>query len=60
MPSAFARLNLTITAADLGAPDVLRSFGVVVRSKKKVDEGRLYAIGPRYREYGTMYPLLKS
>jgi hypothetical protein len=43
-----------------GAPDVLRSLGLVVRSKKKVDEGGLYAIGPGYREFWTIYPLQTS
>ena len=38
------------------APEVLRSLGLVVRSKKKVDEGGLYAIGPSYREFWTFYP----
>jgi hypothetical protein len=39
------------------APDILRSLGLVVRSKKKVDEGGLYAIGPSYREFWTFYPV---
>jgi hypothetical protein len=41
-------------------PDVLKSLGLVVRSKKKVDEGGLYAIGPGYTEFWTMYPARKS
>lgn len=31
--------------------DILQSVNLVVRSKKKVDEGGLYAIGSGYREY---------
>jgi hypothetical protein len=38
-------------------PDVLKSLGLVVRSKKKVDEGGLYSIGPSFREYWTIYPM---
>ena len=43
-----------------GHKDVLRSLGLVVRSKKKVDEGGLYAIGPGYKEFWTMYPAQTS
>ena len=41
-------------------PDVLKSLGLVVESKKKVDEGGLYAIGPSYREFWTIYPARTS
>src|SRR4051812_28992383 len=37
-------------------PDVLQSVNLVVRSKKKVDEGGLYAIGSEYREYRPVSP----
>jgi hypothetical protein len=37
-------------------PDVLQSVNLVVRSKKKVDEGGLYTIGSQYREYRTVSP----
>ncbi len=48
--------------------DVLRSLGLVVRSKAKVDEGGLYAIGPGYeeffgpgyKEFWTIYPAQTS
>jgi hypothetical protein len=37
-------------------PDVLKSLGLVVRSKKKVDEGGLYSIGSGYKEYFSFAP----
>ena len=43
-----------------GEQDVLRSLGLVVRSKKKVEEGGLYAIGPGYKEFWTIYPAQTS
>jgi len=51
-----------------GEQDVLRSLGLVVHSKKKVDEGGLYAIGssyeeyfgPGYKEFWTFYPTQAS
>jgi len=43
-----------------GAPDVLRALGLVVRSKKKVDEGGLYSIGSGHKEYLTNYPAKTS
>jgi hypothetical protein len=38
-------------------PDVLKSLGLVTRSRKKIDEGGLYAIGPSYKEFWTVYPV---
>ncbi len=51
-----------------GQKDVLGSLGLVVHSKKKVDEGGLYAIGPSYeeffgpgyKEFWTFYPTQAS
>jgi hypothetical protein len=37
-------------------PEILQSINLVVRSKKKVDEGGLYAIGSEYREYRPVSP----
>lgn len=37
--------------------DVLKSLGLVTRSRKKLDEGGLYAIGPSYKEFWTAYPV---
>lgn len=39
-------------------PDVLRSLNLVVRSKKKVEEGGLYAIGPGYQKLWTVTPFV--
>ena len=51
-----------------GQQDVLRSLGLVVRSKAKVEEGGLYSIGPGYEEFlgsgyeefWTIYPVQKN
>lgn len=39
-------------------PEILKSINLVVRSKKKVEEGGLYAIGSAYQKYWPAAPLL--
>jgi hypothetical protein len=38
-------------------PELLRSLSLVVRSKKKVDQGGLYTIGPGYQRLWTVTPV---
>jgi hypothetical protein len=40
-----------------GEDEVLKSLGLVVWSKKRVEAGGLYAIGPDFRRFWTLYPV---